>query len=48
MLGDWPNQVAIDAGASSRLEAKMAGMTPAMFTLSGSALDWAWYTRRPC
>ncbi len=39
--------VAICAGKSRMLTAKMIGITPAIVTLSGRYWVWPWYMRRP-
>ena len=43
-----PNQLAIVAGNSSRLEAKIGGITPDMLSLNGRCVLWPAYMRRPC
>jgi hypothetical protein len=43
-----PNQLAIVAGNSSRLEAKIGGITPDMFSLNGRCVEVPAKTRRPC
>ncbi len=43
-----PNQLAIVAGKSSRLEAKIGGITPDMLSLNGRCVDVPANTRRPC
>ena len=42
-----PKKLAIVAGNSSRLEAKIGGITPDMLSLNGRWLLWPAYMRRP-
>ena len=42
-----PKKLAIVAGNSSRLEAKIGGITPDMLSLNGRWLVWPAYMRRP-
>ncbi|MNN31069.1 hypothetical protein D3C81_1447400 [compost metagenome] len=48
MPSPWPNQAPREAGNSRMLLAKIAGITPAMFTFSGRWLVCAAKTLRPC
>ena len=43
-----PNQLAIVAGKSSRLEAKIGGITPDMLSLNGRCVVVPAIIRRPC
>ncbi|MNI60878.1 hypothetical protein D3C73_1161180 [compost metagenome] len=46
-MAAWPDHMARVAGKASRLEAKIAGMTPAMFSFSGRNEVWFMYALRP-
>ncbi len=46
-LAAWPDHMARVAGKASRLEAKIAGMTPAMLSFSGRNEVWFMYALRP-
>ena len=41
------SKFAIVAGNSNKLDAKMGGITPAVFTRSGKCVDWPPYIFRP-
>ncbi len=43
----WPDHMARVVGNARMLEAKMAGITPAMFSFSGRNEVWFMYALRP-
>ena len=47
-FSEVPNQLAIVAGNSSRLEAKIGGITPDMLSLNGRCVVVPANMRRPC
>ena len=46
-FSELENQVASVDGKITRLDAKIAGITPDMFNFSGKCVAWFWYATLP-